>query len=206
MTWCSLTNRPMRASGSPGRNHISHSGRDRSRRRRRSCSVASSSCASSPGAGSATTRTWSLRSNAGASAHSGPAQASPRHVEELPEPGQKVQPTLPGPVTNLFVRALMGAGADVTVRRGHLRGPVDLAGRADPAADRRGVTPVRGARCCPAAWALKAVTTWRMSRCSPSAAHAGARPGCKLTVSRLELAMTRHHWFQPGSSQTVTSG
>jgi hypothetical protein len=55
----------------PGRNDISHSGRDRSRRRRRNCSVASRSAASSPGAGSGTTGTWSLRSNVGASTHSG---------------------------------------------------------------------------------------------------------------------------------------
>ena len=71
MAWCMRAYRPIRRSGSPVRNHISHSGRDRSRRRR-SCSATRSSAASSPGAGTTVTRTWSARSNAGASVHSGP--------------------------------------------------------------------------------------------------------------------------------------
>ncbi len=76
MAWCMRANRPICRSGSPVRNHISHSGRDRSRRRRRNCSVTPSSAVSSPGAGRLVTRTWSARSNAGASVHSGPP--SPR--------------------------------------------------------------------------------------------------------------------------------
>ncbi len=76
MTWWILTNMPTRPSGSPGSSHICHSGRDRSRRRRRNCSAARSRAASSPGSGSGTTCTWSARSKAGASTHSG--RPSPR--------------------------------------------------------------------------------------------------------------------------------
>jgi hypothetical protein len=71
MAWCTFMTRPTRACARPGRNHICHSGRDRSSRRCRSCSQAASSWASPAGAASGNTPTWPAILKAGASTHSG---------------------------------------------------------------------------------------------------------------------------------------
>ena len=107
-TWCSRTNQPMRSSDMPVKNHISHSGRDRSSARRRSRATARSSSASSAGASSRSTWMWSSRLNRGGIDPQRAAEAAPGYVEHLTKPREEVQPAFDRLLRRLDPEATVG--------------------------------------------------------------------------------------------------